>query len=138
MLSEVVGFDNVLPHYIGDVGQGVFVDHGTASGLGYGLDTDVSHYGRRGLKITSCVTLSSHQLLTVEALNSLLKIHLVLTSSLLSRGLAGTNLPLTQVPVMELKPNVKEFQQLSPRGWFQQPILTGQNLQELALIGDVS
>ena len=39
---------------------GSFVDHGTTSGLGYGLDADVSHYDRRGLKFTSYTTLSSN------------------------------------------------------------------------------
>ena len=77
---------------------GSFVDHGTTSGLGYGLDADVSHYDRRGLKFTSYTTLSSN------------------TSSSLSRGHVCTDHPLTQVPVRVLKPNVKEFQLLSPRG----------------------
>ena len=77
-LPGVVGFEHVLPHRLDDVGQ---VDHGPTSGLGYGLDADVSHYDRRGLKFTSYTTLSSN------------------TSSSLSRGHVCTDLPLTQAPV---------------------------------------
>ena len=87
-LPVVVGFEDVLPHRLADVGQ---VDHGPTSGLGYGFDADVSHNDRRGLRFTFYTTLSSN------------------TWSSLSRGHLCTDLLTDSSPCRVLKPNVRNF-----------------------------